>query len=78
MSRASSDEEPERKNGMSLNDDPDEADQSENPRRDRAGSRKAELAALWERSSRLPPIDPRTDDEILGYDELGTFDRERP
>jgi antitoxin VapB len=36
-------------------------------------SRKVALRAIIERSRRLPNLDPRTDDEILGYDDRGTF-----
>jgi antitoxin VapB len=35
---------------------------------------KAELRAITEYTSRLPVLDPRSDDEILGYNEFGTFD----
>jgi hypothetical protein len=35
---------------------------------------RAELDEILERSRRLPVLDPRSDDEILGYDEFGTFD----
>lgn len=50
----------------------------EQERRERDVSRRERLeAALDEiraRVSRLPVLDRRTDDEILGYNELGTFD----
>lgn len=35
---------------------------------------KAELRAIAERAVRLPVLDPRSDDEILGYNEFGAFD----
>ena len=38
------------------------------------GARDVELEAIWERSSKIQPIDGRSDDEILGYNDLGTFD----
>jgi antitoxin VapB len=37
-------------------------------------ARKRALREIIERGRRLPNLDPRTDDEILGYDERGTFD----
>jgi antitoxin VapB len=36
-------------------------------------ARKAALRAIIERSRHLPNPDPRTDDEILGYNDRGTF-----
>ena len=39
-----------------------------------SNAREAELEAIWERASRIRPIDHRSDDEILGYNDLGTFD----
>ena len=32
------------------------------------------LLEIAERTSRLPVLDPRSADEILGYNEFGTFD----
>jgi antitoxin VapB len=32
------------------------------------------LDAIRARTASLPVLDPRSDDEILGYNELGTFD----
>ena len=40
---------------------------------DREGRRQA-LYEIIERGKRLPNLDPRTDDEILGYNDKGTFD----
>lgn len=37
-------------------------------------ARKAAMRAIIERSRALPNLDPRTDDEILGYNDKGTFD----
>ena len=37
-------------------------------------TRKAALRAIIERGRSLPNLDPRTDDEILGYNERGTFE----
>jgi antitoxin VapB len=37
-------------------------------------ARKAAMRAILERAAALPNLDPRTDDEILGYNERGTFD----
>lgn len=37
-------------------------------------ARDAELNAIWKRASRIPPIDSRSDDEILGYNDIGAFD----
>jgi antitoxin VapB len=37
-------------------------------------TRKAALRAIIERGRTLPNLDPRTDDEILGYNERGTFE----
>ncbi len=39
---------------------------------DKAG-RKAALRAFIDRARGLPNLDPRTDDEILGYNDRGTF-----
>lgn len=35
---------------------------------------KAALNEIRRRTARLPMLDPRSDDEILGYNEFGTFD----
>lgn len=35
---------------------------------------KASLDDIRRRTSKLPVLDPRSDDEILGYNEFGTFD----
>lgn len=35
---------------------------------------RAQLREIAERASKLPVLDPRSDDEILGYNEYGTFD----
>lgn len=43
-------------------------------RRGRIGVRNAELEAIWERASKIAPSDARSDDEILGYNDLGAFD----
>lgn len=32
------------------------------------------LAGIQERVRKLPILDPRSDDEIMGYNEYGTFD----
>ena len=37
-------------------------------------ARDLELDEIFERASRMPPRDTRTDDEILGYDDIGAFD----
>lgn len=37
-------------------------------------ARKAALRAIIERGRTIPNLDPRTDDEIIGYNERGTFD----
>jgi antitoxin VapB len=37
-------------------------------------ARKAALRAIIERSRPLPILDTRTEDEILGYNERGTFE----
>jgi antitoxin VapB len=37
-------------------------------------ARKAALRAIIERARAIPNLDPRTDDEILGYNDRGTFD----
>ena len=36
-------------------------------------ARDVELDEIFERASRVPARDPRSDEEILGYDEAGTF-----
>lgn len=36
---------------------------------------KARFDEICERASKLPVLDPRSDDEILGYNEHGTFER---
>jgi antitoxin VapB len=50
----------------------------ERERHERGHQRRERLRALMdefrERASRAPVLDPRSDDEILGYNELGTFD----
>jgi antitoxin VapB len=50
----------------------------EQERRERDVMRRERLKALLDdvraRVSKLPVLDPRTDDEILGYNEFGTFD----
>ncbi|MDF1568641.1 MAG: type II toxin-antitoxin system VapB family antitoxin [Spirochaetaceae bacterium] len=33
-----------------------------------------ELMAISDRCSRLPTLDSRSDEEILGYDKIGSFD----
>ena len=47
-------------------------------RRERDVVRRERLKALMEeirqRTAKLPVLDPRSDDEILGYNEFGTFD----
>ncbi len=43
-------------------------------RRGPVGARDAELKAIWERASKVPAIDLRSDDEILGYNDTGAFD----
>ncbi len=35
---------------------------------------KEELQRIRKRASQLPVLDPRSADEIVGYNELGTFD----
>jgi antitoxin VapB len=37
-------------------------------------ARKAALRAIIERARTIPNLDPRTDNEILGYNDKGTFD----
>jgi len=37
-------------------------------------ARKAALRAIIERARGIPNLDPRTDDEILGYNDRGTFE----
>jgi antitoxin VapB len=50
----------------------------EQERRERDTLRCEQLKALLDdirrRASKLPVLDPRSDDEILGYNEFGTFD----
>jgi antitoxin VapB len=50
----------------------------EQERRERDTLRREHLKALLDdirrRASKLPVLDPRSDDEILGYNELGTFE----
>jgi antitoxin VapB len=50
----------------------------EQERRERDTLRREHLKALLDdirrRASKLPVLDPRSDDEILGYNEFGTFD----
>lgn len=36
--------------------------------------RRQALYEIIERAKTLPNLDPRTDDEILGYNEIGAFD----
>lgn len=36
---------------------------------------KAHLDEIGERASKLPVLDPRSDDEILGYNQYGTLER---
>jgi antitoxin VapB len=36
-------------------------------------ARDVELDEIFERAARVPARDPRGDEEILGYDEAGTF-----
>jgi antitoxin VapB len=46
-------------------------------RHERQASRerlRARLTEIAERAARCPVLDPRSDDEILGYNERGTFD----
>lgn len=42
-------------------------------RRDDKRSRLAAIRAIQERVAKLPVLDDRSDDEILGYDENGLF-----
>ena len=37
------------------------------------GAKEYELDAIWHRASRLHPRSQATDDELLGYDDHGTF-----
>jgi antitoxin VapB len=49
----------------------------EREQRERKASReqlRARLTEIAERAARYPVLDPRSDDEILGYNEWGTFD----
>jgi antitoxin VapB len=41
--------------------------------RTRSPAREVELDEIFERAARVPARDPRGDEEILGYDEAGTF-----
>lgn len=41
--------------------------------RTRSPARDVELDEIFERAARVPVRDPRGDEEILGYDEAGTF-----
>jgi antitoxin VapB len=41
--------------------------------RDQRGGLAARLMAIGEECSKLPVLDPRTPDEIIGYDEFGSF-----
>lgn len=41
--------------------------------RQRPAARDVELDAIWGRAARIPRRDPRTDDELLGYDAQGGF-----
>lgn len=36
-------------------------------------ARDLELDEIFERAARIPPRDGRSDDEILGYDDIGAF-----
>jgi antitoxin VapB len=40
----------------------------------RRAALKAELRLIRERASKLPVLDHRSDDELLGYNDIGTFD----
>ena len=42
-------------------------------RRRKVGARRLALRSIRERVSALPVLDDRSDDEILGYDDEGTF-----
>lgn len=42
-------------------------------RRPKASARRQALREIRERVSRMPLLDERSDEEILGYDEHGTF-----
>lgn len=37
-------------------------------------ARALRLKEIFERTSRIPPLDTRSEDELLGYNELGIFD----
>ena len=39
-----------------------------------SAARRAAIDAIMERASKLPVLDDRSDEEILGYSEDGTFD----
>lgn len=41
--------------------------------RTRSPARDVELDEIFERAARVPARDSRSDEEILGYDETGTF-----
>lgn len=43
-------------------------------RRASADELKRSLREIAERAASYPVLDPRSDDELLGYNELGTFD----
>ena len=49
------------------------AERLERCRRRSSGARRLALKEIRERVSALPVLDDRSDDEILGYDEQGTF-----
>jgi antitoxin VapB len=38
-----------------------------------SSARDMELDEIFERAARIPPRDARSDEEILGYDDLGAF-----
>ncbi len=50
----------------------------ERERQERDVARRARLKIFLDeiraRTAKLPVLDPRSDDELLGYNELGTFD----
>jgi antitoxin VapB len=54
------------------------ADRLEQERRDRnkvaAAARAARLDELFDRMQSYPVLDPRPADELLGYNDIGTFD----
>lgn len=49
-------------------------DRERRARRARSEAMRLRLREIAERAAGLPVLDPRPDDEILGYDEFGTFD----